>query len=385
MTTGLAFALDVLTPDYGAWFSRLRWRRAVEPALVREIGIGDRADAAFRGADSWVVVRNLGAVPVGSWTRRAPDTLGVASGIPTLVSPQWNGAAFHTIRELEAAPRLEETPASALQPGPGLPAPCMLFRAADFAPRGGETSGELLARVEAAASPMPDLFALVVEDASDSERPELSRRIPAGARHLLDAGCGSGATSAALKRREGQLRVTGIEIDLRAAARAGGRLDRVIVGDAAPLLAGLAAAGERFDAFLLGDVLEHTADPVALLAAARAASEPHATLVASVPNVAHLSIVRDLLLGRFDPAPAGLEDAGHLRWFTAEFLAQCLEEAGWRVQEIAGETGAAAAESEKFRAFLAGWPAADGAGEADDTPRSNTLSVYQWIAVARAA
>jgi SAM-dependent methyltransferase len=178
--------------------------------------------------------------------------------------------------------------------------------------------------------------------------------------------------------------VTGLEIDRRAAARAAGRLDRVIVGDAAPLLAALAAAGERFDAFVMGDVLEHTADPVALLSAARAASEPHATLVASVPNVAHLSIIRDLLLGRFDPAPAGLEDAGHLRWFTAGFLAQCLEEAGWRVEEIAGEAGAAAAESEKFRAFLAGWPAADETARRE-TLRVDTIGVYQWIAVARAA
>jgi hypothetical protein len=100
--------------------------------------------------------------------------------------------------------------------------------------------------------------------------------------------------------------------------------------------------------------------------------------------VAHLSIIRDLLLGRFDPAPAGLEDAGHLRWFTAGFLAQCLEEAGWRVEEIAGEAGAAAAESEKFRAFLAGWPDAAQA-EADVSPRPDILGVYQWIAVARPA
>jgi SAM-dependent methyltransferase len=373
LTTGLAFVLETGAPEYGAWFSRLRWRRAVEPALVREIRSADRADAAFRGADSWVVVRDPGAVPVGSWTPRATEALGVASGISTLVSPQAKEGAIHTIRELEAATD------GALHRTPAMTAPALVFRAADFPPRGSETSGELLARVESAASPLPDLFALVVEDPSDSERPELSRRIPTGARRLLDAGCGSGATSAALKRREGQMNVTGLEIDPRAAARAAGRLDRVMVGDAAPLLAALAAAGERFDAFLMGDVLEHTADPVALLAAARAASETDGTLVASVPNVSHLSIVRDLLLGRFDPAPAGLEDAGHLRWFTAGFLAQCLEEAGWRVEEMAGEPGAAAAESEKFRAFLAGWPAADEAASRD------SLGVYQWIAVARAA
>ena len=76
LTTGLGFVLDTgaldipaqetVAPEYGAWFSRLRWRRAVEPALVREVRSGQRADAAFRGADSWVVVRDPGAVPLGS-------------------------------------------------------------------------------------------------------------------------------------------------------------------------------------------------------------------------------------------------------------------------------------------------------------------------------
>jgi SAM-dependent methyltransferase len=374
LTTGLAFAAGAPARAYGDFFARLRWRRAVLPDLVSEISAGEAAAAVLGGAESWVVVRDPAALPVGSWSGRTEDPERGRSGAATLVSA-WNGdgTASHTIRELETA--------LGLAPEAGGPPPALLFRLSDFAPPPFETAGELLARVEAAASPLPGLLALVAGDPSAAERPELSGRIPAAARRLVDAGCGSGGTSAAMKARRLELDVTGLELDPEAARRAAARLDRVLVGDAAELLASLAAGGERFDAFLMGDVLEHTADPVGLLAAARAAAAPDATLVASVPNAAHVSIVRDLLLGRFDPAPAGLEDAGHLRWFTRAFLAQCLEEAGWRVEEIEGASGAAARDAEPFHAFFSAWPG-PGAGR---QARVETLGVYQWIAVAKAA
>jgi 2-polyprenyl-3-methyl-5-hydroxy-6-metoxy-1,4-benzoquinol methylase len=145
-----------------------------------------------------------------------------------------------------------------------------------------------------------------------------------------------------------------------------------VEGDAAAVLASLAAGGERFDAFLLGDVLEHTADPVAVLAAAREAASPDAVLVASVPNVGHVSVVRDLVLGRFDPVPAGLMDAGHLRWFTRQSLEDALDEAGWKVETIEGSTGATAPASASFRSSLAALES-----------ETSALDVYQWIAVAR--
>jgi SAM-dependent methyltransferase len=373
LTTALAFAsAGAPARSYGDFFSRLRWRRAVRPAFEREVAGTSSATEAFAGADLWVVVLDLAALPVGSWSGGAPAAGRAAT--PALVSASnANGTASHTIRELESS----GGPALA----GGSRSPALLFRAADFAPSPGESAAELLARVDATASPLPDLFAFVPDDPSSAERPELSSRIPSSARRLLDAGCGSGATSAAIRARIPGLVVTGLEIDPGAARRAEGRLDRVLVGDAGELLATLAAKGERFDAFLMGDVLEHTADPVAVLAAARSAAAPGATLVASVPNVAHLSIVRDLLLGRFDPAPAGLADAGHLRWFTRSFLSESLEEAGWAVDGIDASEGAAPREAEAFEDFLLEWPAAVATAEA----ALRSLRVYQWIAVARAA
>jgi SAM-dependent methyltransferase len=166
----------------------------------------------------------------------------------------------------------------------------------------------------------------------------------------------------------------GIERDPLAAQRARGVLDRVLLGDALTELARLVTEGERFDAFLFADVLEHLEDPVAALSRARALALPGATLLASVPNVGHLSVVRDLLLGRFDPAPAGLLDSGHLRWFTRDSLAEALSEAGWRVGAIEPERGAPPAAEDEFLTWLGDWPGAD----------RTSLATYQWIAVAHA-
>ncbi|MDQ2869913.1 MAG: class I SAM-dependent methyltransferase [Acidobacteriota bacterium] len=366
MSTGLAFVGSPEPLDYGRLFSRLRWRRAVAADVELDLEPSASADRAFGAADLWALVLLPAAVPAGRLAFSA-----IPSGVPWLagrLAPSSGAASVHTVRELES--EAQDLPASDGSP------PLLAFRAADFPPRAGETVTAFVDRLAgyAGAEPLRGLAALVADDSSDRERPELIERLASGARRVADVGCGSGATGAALKRKDPLVDVTGIEIDSAAAARAAGRLDRVVCGDAASALSALAVEGRRFDSFLFGDVLEHTADPVAVLSAARSAADPGARLVASVPNAGHLSVVRDLTLGRFDPAPAGLLDAGHLRWFTRPFLAEVLEEAGWSVQSIDGVEGDRPPGADGFLGPLAGWPGLDPA----------LLSVYQWIAVATA-
>ena len=326
----------------------------------------DPADRAFAGAELWALVLAPAAVPAGRFSFAS-----VPHGAPAhaeRLAPGDGSAAVHTLRELEGAARGRSALAGQ--------APLMAFRLEGCAPRAGESVETFVVRLGADLDgvPLADFAALVADDSSDRARPELTDRVPQGTRRLADVGCGAGATGAALKRRDPRLEVTGIERDAAAADRARPRLDRVISGDAGDVLSELGRSGERFDAFLFGDVLEHTGDPIAVLAAARSAAGPGARLVASVPNAGHLSVIRDLVLGRFDPAPAGLLDAGHLRWFTRSFLAEALEEAGWRVDSIAGVQGATAPDAGGFLESLAGWPGLD----------PTLLSVYQWIAIATA-
>jgi SAM-dependent methyltransferase len=216
----------------------------------------------------------------------------------------------------------------------------------------------------------PGFAVIALEDAFERERREVTRRVPASARRLLDVGCGAGEASAALKRERPGLAVVGIDRDPGAAARA--LLDGVHEGGALAELSRLKAARKRFDAFVFADVLEYLEDPAAALALARDLAAPGATLVASVPNVGHVSLVRDLVLGRFDPVPAGLIDASRLRWFTRRSLAEALDEAGWSVLAIEAEAGAPASDVDAFLARFEDWPDLD----------RESLTTYQWIAVA---
>jgi 2-polyprenyl-3-methyl-5-hydroxy-6-metoxy-1,4-benzoquinol methylase len=253
----------------------------------------------------------------------------------------------------------------------------MLFRPRDFPARPDETSDAYVRRL--AGDPAlrafhPGLAALAL-DAAGEERSEVTRHFPRPIERLLDVGCARGAAGAALKREMTGLRVTGIENDPALAASARGALDRVVEAEASDALRALGKEGARFDALLFADVLEHLEDPIGVLGQARSLAEADATLLASVPNAGHLSLVRDLLLGRFDPVPAGLADAGHLRWFTKRFLREALEEAGWRVDRVEGLPGAPAPDAGEFLGRLSDWSSAD----------RESLTTYQWVAVARAA
>lgn len=368
MKTALAF-LTGPAADYGRRLARLRWRRALPAARSVALSGDEPAAEAFTGAEVWFLVQDETALPL--WCSLAPAAqpgrVLVASGAPGSASP------VHTLRELETAPwRFADG-----RPQDAAASPALAFRTADFSPLSAETVSDFVSRLRQTRERAhfdPGFAAVRFEDPSERERPELESQIPAEAKRLLDVGCGSGGAATAAKSRRPGLAAVGIEKDPEAAHRARTRLDRVLEEDAMAAFARLASERERFDVFLFADVLEHLEDPFATLRAARDLAAPGATLVASVPNAGHLSVVRDLLLGRFDPVPAGLADAGHLRWFTRGSLARMLGDTGWNVSLIESVPGAAAPEQESFLSW-----ACNGA-----TVERELLRTYQWIAVATA-
>jgi SAM-dependent methyltransferase len=327
------------------------------------------AAATFSSGESWIVVRDEIALPLPG-----EELLPLAAGCVSFASVRSPDAlpGVHTLSEFQRAtfsPE-ESTPARPQD------SPALAFTVSDFPPRDDESIAAYLGRLLSPGTPgdFPPQFAAVAFDDCGAERVEVIRHFPPGIRRLLDVGCSSGVASAALCCSHPDLSVTGIEREPGAAELARDRLDRVLEGDAIARLSELADAGERFDAFLFADVLEHLEDPIRALVLARQLALSGATLVASVPNVGHLSIVRDLLRGRFDPVPAGLADAGHLRWFTRTSLEEWLQEAGWRMTTIESLPGAAAPDTDEFLRLVDGWPELD----------RESLLTYQWVAVGKA-
>jgi 2-polyprenyl-3-methyl-5-hydroxy-6-metoxy-1,4-benzoquinol methylase len=157
----------------------------------------------------------------------------------------------------------------------------------------------------------------------------LSRLGEGRGRRALDVGAADGFLSEKLTGRGWS--VTALERDPELAARARGRCKEVVVADldaAPPLLSG------PFDAIVYGDVLEHLSDPLATLVALNRTAAPGATVIVSVPNVAHLWVRLSLLAGRFDYADRGILDRTHLRFFTRRTLRAFLASAGLGLREL---------------------------------------------------
>jgi O-antigen biosynthesis protein len=197
------------------------------------------------------------------------------------------------------------------------------------------------------------------------ERPELVALLPSRLGRVLDVGCGAGGVGRAIRARAESL--TGVELDPEAAAEARAVYDTVEAGDAVEALGRL---GGPFDTILVYDVLEHLADPAAVLRRVKELAAPDALLHVSVPNARHWSLVRDLVFrGTFGYTEWGHRDRTHLTWLTRADLVRLLESTGWRVQRTAH----------------APLTAAGGVAERATGGRSAEFLVYQWSALARPA
>jgi SAM-dependent methyltransferase len=151
-------------------------------------------------------------------------------------------------------------------------------------------------------------------------------------KRVLEFGCASGYMSELLAGAG--CRVTGIEIDPKAAAEARNFCDEVIVADldARPIVDLLPAT--PFDVAVFGDVLEHLRDPWKMLDDTRAFLAPDGFAVLSVPNIAHGSVRLSLLRGNFDYTSEGLLDDTHLRFFTLKSLRELCLRAGYSIEAI---------------------------------------------------
>jgi 2-polyprenyl-3-methyl-5-hydroxy-6-metoxy-1,4-benzoquinol methylase len=167
-------------------------------------------------------------------------------------------------------------------------------------------------------------FPLTNLAADRGSRGRVFRAIPRGSR-VLDIGCDTGRMGEALRQQLG-CEVYGIEADPVAAAEARPRLDHIDVRkiESARDLADQSG----FDVVLFLDVLEHLYDPWSVLIGAREALRAGGVVISVVPNIAHFSVIRRLLQGRFEYEEHGRMDRTHVRWFTRRSFASAFHDAG---------------------------------------------------------
>ncbi len=164
-----------------------------------------------------------------------------------------------------------------------------------------------------------------------SERADYVAELPPRA-HVLEIGCGSGATGVSALSQGRAASYRGVELEPSAGMDAAAQLTEVIVGDVEAI--DLPWSPGSFDALILSEVLEHLRDPWATLRKLRPLLKSGALIYASSPNVAHQRIIRMLIGGDWRLEKEGPMDETHLRWFTPSSYAAMFTECGYAVDTV---------------------------------------------------
>jgi SAM-dependent methyltransferase len=161
----------------------------------------------------------------------------------------------------------------------------------------------------------------------DFGRAEMLPFLPPTLRSLLDVGCASGRFVRLVKERFPDADIWGID----PVAYEGGEFRRVVGRFPDDLPEGL-----LFDCIVFNDVLEHLVDPWGVLRATLPFLAPSGVVVASIPNIRNLEMLRALVVhGRWEYTDIGILDRTHLRFFTRSGIIDLFEGSGWHVQTIA--------------------------------------------------
>ncbi len=164
------------------------------------------------------------------------------------------------------------------------------------------------------------------------KRPEMAFFLPAEYHKVLEIGCGEGEFTGHLKP---EAEVWGIEPEPRAAAAAGRKMKRVLVGNYEDVHREIPE--DYFDLVIANDVIEHMPDHDAFFVSIKRRMIPGGRLVASIPNVRHWSILRELVWKKdWRYTDAGILDKTHLRIFTGRSLKRTLQEHDFAIEKFNG-------------------------------------------------
>lgn len=130
---------------------------------------------------------------------------------------------------------------------------------------------------------------------------------------VLEIGCACGASLLNIKNEYPNSEIYGIEINKDSAKIASCFAD---IRDENIENSNLTYDEGFFDYIILADVLEHLYEPEMVLRNLKKYLKDDGYILASIPNVMHYSVIRDLLNGNWTYQDAGILDRTHVRFFT---------------------------------------------------------------------
>ena len=149
-----------------------------------------------------------------------------------------------------------------------------------------------------------------------------------GSKQILDLGCGVGYIGRAIKEKQA-CTVHGIDIDKVALKEAQKYYDQVFlmcIGDQTDQsFLSFLHKKETYDCIVCGDIIEHLVDPGYILSILAKKLAPNGKILVSIPNIAHIDVIANLLDGKFNYGETGILDNTHLRFWTENSFYEFIE------------------------------------------------------------
>jgi 2-polyprenyl-3-methyl-5-hydroxy-6-metoxy-1,4-benzoquinol methylase len=166
----------------------------------------------------------------------------------------------------------------------------------------------------------------------EANRHEVAALLPASYSKVLEIGCARGGFSGHLVL---PCEYWGIEPNHTAAAAAGDRIARVLIGTYDEVASQLPDG--YFDLVVCNDVIEHMVDHDAFLQGIKKKMTSKGVIIGSIPNIRHITALAKLLIGKDWPySDSGILDRTHLRFFTEKSLRRTFGSHGYEIEALRG-------------------------------------------------
>lgn len=151
--------------------------------------------------------------------------------------------------------------------------------------------------------------------------------------HVLEFGCANGRLTKYLVKEKHCI-VDIVEISETAGRNAAKFARNSLIGDKEGNIENFYWVdiynGNRYDYIIFADVLEHLYNPFNVLDRCRCFLKENGSIVLSVPNIAHSSVILNLLQNEFRYTRTGLLDDTHIRFFTVNSLDKMINDLNYK-------------------------------------------------------
>ncbi|MGL4338449.1 MAG: class I SAM-dependent methyltransferase [Turicibacter sp.] len=169
---------------------------------------------------------------------------------------------------------------------------------------------------------------------AESSQAYIAKEIQPGS-EVLEFGTANGVLTKYLVEQNG-CKVFGIEYNEGDAELASKFTEKMHVGDIEKYEWLALWRNKKFDYIIFADILEHLHDPRQVLLTASTLLKFNGKILISIPNIAHNSIIMQLINDRFDYHSTGLLDRTHIRFFTKKTLDELISSVDLHISSIRG-------------------------------------------------